>query len=157
AITVVTDNTMLEKLSRALSPAPTGAAIVVQGEAHFYGGQHMGDRNYSATNSPGAAVGGGASGTAPQISTTIRQTASRSADAALTAAVTKALDAITSARLADPDKAEAAQTVEKIQKETEKAEADKERPSRLRRWLDSLAAVCKPAADAISAAKAVVV
>ena len=118
----------------------------------------MGDNINISGNVQASAVGRGASVTAEQIIANIKQVAEQSADADLVAAVVKALEAITAAKLAERDAKDAAKTVDDIRVEAQKpkAEADKERPGRLKRWLDSLTAICKPAADAIKAAKAVI-
>jgi hypothetical protein len=159
AITVFNDEVLLEKLARAVLPSDSAsAALVIQGPStHYHGDPHMGDTFNIKGNVTGAALGRGASVTAEQIIANISQSVEHSADTDLIAAVKAALAAITAAKLPEPDQVEAAQTVEKIQKEAEKTEADAARPGRVKRWLDSLTAICKPAADTISAAKAVVV
>jgi hypothetical protein len=158
AITVFNDEVVLEKLARAVLPsAPTSAALVFQGPStHHHGDPHMGDTFNIKGNVTGAAVGRGASVTAEQIIANISQSVEHSADTDLVAAVKAALAAITAAKLPEPDQVEAAQTVEKIQKEAEKTEADAARPARVKRWLTALTDLCKPAADAIKAARAVI-
>ncbi|AWM40539.1 hypothetical protein GobsT_09470 [Gemmata obscuriglobus] len=103
----------------------------------------------------GSAIGRGASVTAEQIIAHVTQ-AAQTSPGDLTAAVTKALAELKQATLAEPDRADAAGTVGKIQDEVKKTDPDPARPGRVTRWLDSLAAVCKPAADALRAAGAVV-
>jgi hypothetical protein len=118
----------------------------------------MGDKINVGGNVTGSAIGRGASVTAEQIIANINQSVERSADSDLVAAVKKALEALTNAKLPERDAKEAAQTVNDIREEAErpKAEADDGRPNRLARWLDSLTKICKPAADAIAAAKVVI-
>ncbi|MBP3954170.1 hypothetical protein J8F10_02515 [Gemmata sp. G18] len=118
----------------------------------------MSDIRFTNTgNLTGVAIGDNARVIAGQIIANVRQSAEQSVNADLVEAVKKALDAIAGAKIPESDQVEAAQTVEKIQKEAEKTEADATRPGRLTRWLASLASICKPAADAITAAKAVTI
>jgi hypothetical protein len=161
AITVSTDEGMLERLTRAARPTgPTSAALVFQGPStHYHGAAQMGDTFNIKGNVTGSALGRDASVTAEQIIANIHQSTERSADANLIAAVKAALEAITAAKLPERDTKDAARTVDDIREEVEKpqSEADAGRPNRVKRWLDSLTAICKSAADAIRAAKAIAI
>ncbi|MDY3557084.1 SAV_2336 N-terminal domain-related protein, partial [Gemmata sp. JC717] len=80
--------------------------------------------------------------------------AERAAQDDLAAAVTKARAELKRATLAEWERVETAEMIEKIQHEVKQTDA--ERRARVTRWLDQLAAVCEPAAAALRAAQAVV-
>jgi hypothetical protein len=156
-IEVFEDEEAKKQLSAAVIP-PQKPTVFVLGQGNqlaIVDGSHEGDLVSIGGSVTGSAIGRGASVTAEQITANINQNAEHSAD--LVAVVKQALEVIAGLKLAEPDQLEAMQIVEKITKEVAKpqAEADAARPARVKRWLDALAAICKPAAEVLSASKAV--
>jgi hypothetical protein len=157
-IKVATSRAMLQRLDPP-PPAPGSMTLIFnEGEVDMSEGK----TEVTTKVKVGGAVAGIVSGTGNTLSTgggniTAESHQTTSPDlTALADVVKQALQLLDKMPLTKADREKAEKHIEDIQAEAKKAPPDPAGAGKIRGWLDSLAKLCKPAADLIAGAKVVI-